>query len=94
VCDSILTVPLIDSFISPRTFLSFSKLQPGVVTHTFDSSTGKIEAGRSLCVQGQPALNNYFQGSLENPVRPSITYIKKNVLLDGVSKYRPVTFLK
>lgn len=44
---------------------------PGVVAHSFNISTGEVEAGRSLGVGGQPGLGCEFQDGQSNIVRPS-----------------------
>lgn len=36
---------------------------PGMVGHTFNTSTQETEAGRSLLVEGQLGLHNEFQAS-------------------------------
>ena len=36
---------------------------PGIVLHTFNPSTGEVEAGGSLWLWGQPGLQSEFQDS-------------------------------
>jgi hypothetical protein len=42
-----------------------------VMVYTLNSSTGEVEAGRSLWVQGQPSLQSAFQDNQGYTVRPA-----------------------
>lgn len=45
-------------------------LELGAILHTFDLSTGEVEADEFLSVQGQPALNDKFQANQSYVMRP------------------------
>ena len=45
--------------------------------HAFNPSTWEAEAGGSLCVQGQPDLQNEFQNSQDHTVKPCLKKAKE-----------------
>ena len=52
-----------------------------MVVHAFNPSTWEAEAGRSLCVQGQPGLQSQFQASWSYRETLSQKYKKKKSMI-------------